>query len=185
MQVPYSERSSVSPCVCHQTCTNCSSWHDLRLSRRSLCHWPTFHRVTMVRKKLLSLYYITYCCYIQQTCTNCSSWHDLLMAHGGLFPWPTFHAWGTIVRKKWLSLYYSTYGCYIYQTFTNCSSWHDLLMPRGGFCSLPTFYASVTETQNGNSGAPVIVHITIMSSFPCFYKLTRNLRFSWKLQQSQ
>ena len=54
-----------------------------------LCPWPTFYgRVTMVRKKLLCIYDMTYCCYIPQTCTNFSSWHDLLMSRGGLFPWP-------------------------------------------------------------------------------------------------
>ena len=63
-----------------------------------------------------------------------------------------------------ISSYYSTYECYIRQTCTNCSSWHDLLMPLGGLCPWPTFHASVTETQNGNSGAPVMVPITIMSS---------------------
>ena len=66
-------------------------------------------------------------------------------------------------RKKWLSLYYSTYWCYIHQTCTNCSSWHNLLMPHGGLCHWPTFQASVTKTQNGNYGAPVMVPITIMS----------------------
>ena len=70
-----------------------------------------------------------------------------------------------MVRKKWLSPYYSTYWCYIHQTCTNCSSWHDLLMSRGGLCPWPTFHASVTKTQNGYSGAPVMVPITIMSSF--------------------
>ena len=70
-----------------------------------------------------------------------------------------------MVRKKWLSPYYNTYWCYIHQTCTNCSSWHDLLIPRGGLCPWPTFHASVTKTQKGYSGAPVMVPITIMSSF--------------------
>ena len=111
--------------------------------------------------------------YIHQTYTNCTcpSWHDLLMPLGGLCPWPTFHAWVTMVRKKWLSLYYSTYGCNIHQTYTNCPSWHYLLMSCGDLCPWPTFQASVTKTQNGNSGAPVIVSITIMSS----------LFWNWKL----
>ena len=153
-------------CYIHQTCTNCSSWHDLLIPRDCFCPWPTFHAlVTMVRKKWLSLYYSTYWCYIHQTCTNCSSWHDLLMPHGGLCPWPTFHAWMTMVRKKWLGPYYSTYWCYFHQTYTNCSSWHDLLMPHGGLCLWRKFHASVTKAQNGNSGAPVMVPITIMSSF--------------------
>ena len=152
-------------CYIHQTCTNCSSWHDLLIPHGGLCPWPTFHAwVTMVRKKWLSLYNSTYWCYIHQTCTNCSSWHDLLIPLGGLCLWPTFHAWVTMIRKKWLSPYYSTYWCYIHQTCTNCSSWHDLLMPRGGLCPWPTFHASETKTQNGNSGAPVMVPITIMSS---------------------
>ena len=102
--------------------------------------------------------------YIHQTCTNCSSWHDLLIPRGGLCPWPLFHAWVTMVRKKWLSPYFSTYWCYIHQTCTNYSSWHDLLILRGGLCPWPTFQASVTKTQNGYSGAPVMVPITIMSS---------------------
>ena len=138
------------------------------MPRCGLCPWPTFHTwVTMVRKKWLSLYYTCsiYWCYIHQTCTNGSSWHDLLMPRGGLCPWPTFHTWVTMVSKKWLSLYYSTYWRHIHQTCTNCSSWHDLLMPRGGLCPWPTFHASVTKTQNGSSGAPVMVPITIMSSF--------------------
>ena len=147
----------------HQTCTNCSSWHDLLMPHGGLCPRPTFHaKVTMVRKKWLSLYYSIYQCYIHQTCTNCSSWHDLLMPRGGLFPWPTFHASVTMVRKKWLSLYYSTYQCYIHQTCTNCSSWHDLLMPRGGLCPWPTFHFSVTKTQNDNTE-----NITVISSLVC------------------
>ena len=119
----------------------------------------------MVRKKWLSPYFSTYLSYIHQTCTNCSSWHDLLISRGGLCPWPTFHAWVTVVRKKWLSPYYSTYLSYIHQTCTNCSSWHDLLIPLGGLCPWPTFHAWVTKTQNGYSGAPVMVPITIMSSY--------------------
>ena len=103
-------------CYIHQTCTNCSSWHELLMPHGGLCPWPTFHAwVTMVRKKLLSLYYSTYECYIHQTCTKRSVWPDLLMPRGGLCPWPTFHAWVTMVRKQWLSLYYSTYWCYIHQ----------------------------------------------------------------------
>ena len=105
MRVPYSDRS-VLPCIrvsvrlfrkkwlspfystyvwyIHQTCTNCSSWHDLLIPCGGLCPWPTFHAwVTLVRKKWLSLYYSTYECYIPQTCTNCSSWHDLLIPCGG------------------------------------------------------------------------------------------------------
>ena len=40
----------------HQTCTNCSSWHDLLIQCGGLCPWPTFHAwVTMVRKNWLSL----------------------------------------------------------------------------------------------------------------------------------
>ena len=40
----------------HQTYTKCLSWCDLPCG--GLCHWPTFYaRVTMVRKKWLSLYY--------------------------------------------------------------------------------------------------------------------------------
>ena len=62
-------------------------------------------------------------------------------------------------------LYYSTYWCYIHQTCTKCSSWRDLLMPHGNLCPWPTFHASVTKPQNGNSGAPVMVPITIMSRF--------------------
>ena len=87
------------------------------------------------------------------------------MPHGGLCPWPTFHSWVTMVRKKWLSLYYSTYWCYIHQTCTNCSSWHDLLMSLDGLCPWPTSHAWVTNAQNGNCRAPVMVPITIMSSF--------------------
>ena len=83
---------------------------------------------------------------------------------GGLCPWSTFHAWVAMVRKKWLNLYYSTYECYIHQSYTNCSSWHDLLMPCGGLCPWLAFHALETKTQNGNSGAPVMVPITIMSS---------------------
>ena len=97
-------------CYIHQTCTNCSSWHDLLIQHGGLCPWPTFHAwVTIVRKKWLSLYYNNYRCYINQMCTNFWSWHSLLIQHGGLCPWPSFHAWVTMVRKKWLSLYYSTY----------------------------------------------------------------------------
>ena len=66
---------------------------------------------------------------------------------------------------KILRPYYSTYWSYIHQTCTNCSSWHDLLIPRGGLCPWSTFHASVTKTQNGFSGAPMMVPITIMSSF--------------------
>ena len=97
---------------------------------------PTFHaRVTMVRKKRLSLYYSTYWCYIHQTCTNCSSWHGLKMPYGCLCPWPTFQTWETLVRKNLLGLYYSTCCCYIHQNCTICLSWHDLLMPHDGLCS--------------------------------------------------
>ena len=63
------------------------------------------------------------------------------------------------VGKKWLSPFYNTYSC------TNCSSLHDLQMPYGGLCPWPLFHAWVTKTQNGNSGAPVMVPITLMSSF--------------------
>ena len=97
-------------CYIHQTCTNCSSWHDLLMLCGGLSPWPTFYAwVTTVRKKWLGLYlvyYSTYWCYIHQTCTNCSSWHDLLMPHDGLCPWSTFHAWVAMVRKLWLNLYY-------------------------------------------------------------------------------
>ena len=138
----------------------------LLIPHGGLCPWPTFHAwVTMVRKKWLSPYYITYWCYIHQTCINCSSWHVLLMPCGGLCPWPTVHAWVTMVRKKWLCPYYSTHWSYIHQTWTNCSSLHDLLIPHGGLCPWTTFHASVTKTQNGYSGAPVMVPITIMSSW--------------------
>ena len=136
----------------------------------------------MVRKKWLSLYYSAYWCSIHQTCTNCSSWHGLLMQHGDFCPWPTFHAGVTMVRKKRLSLYYSTYECYIHQTYTNCLSGHDLLMPRGGLCPWPIFHASVTKTQNGNSGTPVMVPITIMSSYSYFYE---NVIFLYILQYIQ
>ena len=140
------------------------------MSHDGLCLWPISHAlVTMVRKKWLSLYYSTFGCYIHQTYTYCLSWHDLLMSHGGLCPFPTFHTWVTMVKKKWLSLYNSIYGCYIHQTYTNCSPWHDLLMPCGGLCPWPTFHASVTKTQIGNSRAPVMVPITIMSSFKCTF----------------
>ena len=124
------------------------------------CPWHTFYAwVTMVRKKSLNLYHSTYWCYIHQTFTSCSSGHDLLIPWGGLCHWPSFHTWVTMVRKKWISLYSSTctYWCYIHQTCTKCSSWHYLLMPRWGLCPWPTFQATVTKTQNGNSGAPVIV----------------------------
>ena len=30
-------------CYIHQTCTNCSPWHDLLMPRGGFCHWPTFH----------------------------------------------------------------------------------------------------------------------------------------------
>ena len=115
--------------------------------------------------------YSIYWCCIHQTCTNCSSWHDLLMQRGGLCPWPIFHTWVTMVRKKWLSLYYNAYESYIHQTCANCLAWHDLLMPCGGLCPWPTFHASVTKTQNGNSRAPVMVPITIISSFLVPYRL--------------
>ena len=91
------------------------------------------------------------------------------MPRGGLNPWPKFRAWVTTVRKKWLSLYYSTFWWYIHQTYTNCSSWHDLLMPRDGLYPWPTFHVSVTKTQNCNSGAPVMVPITIMSNLMWFH----------------
>ena len=121
------------------------------------------------------LYYSTYWCYIHQTCTNYTSWHDLLIPHVGLCPWPTFHAWVTMIG---FCLYYSTctYKCYIHQTYTNCLSWHDLLTTHGILCPWPTctFHASVTKTQNGNRGAPVIVPITIMSSFclTCYFGMS-------------
>ena len=157
----------------HQTCTNCSFWHDLLKPCGGLYPWPTFHAwVTLVRKKWSSLYCSSYLCYIHQTCTNCSSWHALLMPRGGLCPWPTFHAWVTVVKKKWLNLYHSTYWCYIHQTCTNCSSWHDLLIPRGGLYPWPTFHASVTKTQNGNSMAPVMVPVTKMSSWISVFFVT-------------
>ena len=154
-------------CYIHQTCTNCSSWHDILMRRGGLCLWPTFHAwVTMVRKKWLSLYYSTYWCYIHQTCTNCSSWHDLLMRCGGLCPWPTFHAWVTMVRKKWLSLYYSTYWSYIHQTYTVhldmiywikvwCQWWFVFLTYISRFSDQDTIW---------QQRAPVMVPITIMSS---------------------
>ena len=92
------------------------------------------------------------------------------MPHGGLCPWPTFHAWVTMARKKLLSIYYNTYECYSHQTCTNCSSWHDQLMSCGGLCPWPTFHASVTKTQNGNSGAPVIVMVPkILCTFICYF----------------
>ena len=81
------------------------TWSIL-IPRGGLCPWPTFHaRVTMVRKKLLRLYYSTYCCYIHQTCTNCLFWHDLLKPHGALCPWPTFHASVTIWLERNGSVY--------------------------------------------------------------------------------
>ena len=139
---------------------------------------PSVHTsVLPVRKKWLSPYFNTYWCYIHQTCTYCSSWHDLFIPRGGLCPWPTFHAWVTVVRKKWLSPYYSTYWCYIHKTCTNCSSWHDLLIPCGGLCPWPTFHTSVTKTLNGNSGAPVMGPITIMSSMPLY--LCHDVIFTW------
>ena len=115
-----------------------------------------------VRNKWLCPFYSTYWCYIHQTCTDCSSWYDLLIPRGGLCPWPTFHAWVAMVRKKLLILYYITNWCYIHQSCTNCSSWHDLLIPHGGLCPWPTFHAWVTKSQNGSSGAPVMVRITII-----------------------
>ena len=138
----------------HQTYSNCSSGHDLLIPRGGLCPWPTFLTwMTIVRKKSwLSLYNSTYGCHIHQTYTNCSSWTWSSDATWWFVSLTYIHALVTMVRKKSLSLYYSTYGCYIHQTYTNCSSWHDLLMPHGGLCPWPTFYASVTETQNGNSG---------------------------------
>ena len=143
-------------CYIHQTCTNCSSWHDLLIPCCDLCPWPTFHAwVTMVRKKWLSPYYSAYWSYIPQTCTNCSSWHDLLIPRGGLCP----------------DLHFSL-QCYIHQTYTNCSSWQGLLMSRGALCLWPTFHASVTKTQNSNSGAPVMVPIKIMSSYHLRYVKT-------------
>ena len=88
-------------CYIHQTCTNCSPWHDLLMPPGGLCPWPTFHAwVTMVRKKWLSLFYVAYECYIHQTYTNRSSWHDLQMPCGGLCPWPTFHASVTKRKRK-------------------------------------------------------------------------------------
>ena len=135
-----------------------------------------------VRKKWPSPFYSTFWCYIHQTCTNCSCWHDPLMPHGGLWPWPIFHAWVTMVRKKWLSPYYSTYCCYFHQTYTNCSSWHGLLMPHGGLCLWPTFHASVTKTQNGNSRAPMMVPITIMSSFGHNFERYRDFIFGMHTQ---
>ena len=86
----------------------------------------------------------------------------------GFCPWPAFYTWVTMVRKKWLSLYYNAYECYIHQNYTNCSSWHDLLMPPCGLCPWLSFHASVTKTQNGNCGSPVMVPITIMSSSHTF-----------------
>ena len=139
----------------------------------------------MVRKKWLSPYFSTYLSYIHQTCTNCSSWHDLLISRGGLCPWPTFHAWVTVVRKKWVSPYYSTYLSYIHQTCTNCSSWHDLLIPLDGLCPWPTFHAWVTKTQNGYSGAPVMVPITIMSSlfFNARFTISMLLGCIWRCDE--
>ena len=91
--------------------------------------------------------------------------------------WPTFHAWVTMVRKKWLSPYYSTYWCYIHQTCTNF---------------LQIFHISVTKTQNGYSQAPVMVQITIMSSYikkyPVYCKRANVLAvkdFSAKLKPPQ
>ena len=37
-------------------------------------------------------------------------------------------------------------------------------MPHDGLCPLHTFHATVTNTKNGNSGAPLVVPITIISS---------------------
>ena len=69
--------------------------------------------------------------------------------------------WPCLGRNGYVYIY-STYWCYIHQTCTNCSSWHALLMQRCGLWPWPTFHASMTKTQNGNSGAPVTV--TVMSS---------------------
>ena len=56
-------------------CTNCSSWHDLLMSRGGLCPWPKFHAwVTMVRKKWLSLYYSIYWCYIKKNLHQLFIW---------------------------------------------------------------------------------------------------------------
>ena len=107
-----------------------------------------------------SEYYSTYGYYIHKTYTNCSSWHDILMPHCGLCTWHTSHTWMTMVRKKWLSLYYARFT----KLYTNCSSWHNQLMPHVCLCLWPTFHASVTMTQNGKSGALVMVPITILSS---------------------
>ena len=141
---------SAYQCYIHQSCTNCSSWHDLLMPHGGLCPWLIFHAwVTMVRKKWLSLYYSTYWCYIHKTCTNytciyldmiywCHMMVCVLHLHITL-EWP------------WLGrnccIYHSSYRYYIHQTFTNYSSWHDLLMPRGGLCPSPTFHAWVTMVR--------------------------------------
>ena len=54
-------------------------------------------------------------------------------------------------------------------------------MPCGGLCPWPTFHASVTKTKNGNSGAPMMVPITIICSITHYIHLsllhTKNLEF--------
>ena len=153
---------STYECKFHQTCTNCSSWHDLLIPHGGLRPWPTFNAwVTMVRKKFVKsvLQYLL--------ALHSPNLHQLF-----ILTWSTDATWWfvslTYISRLSdhgpLSLYYSTYECYIHQTCTNCSSWHDLLMPCDGLCPWPTFHASMTKTQNGNSGAPVMVPITVMSS---------------------
>ena len=154
----------------HQTYTYCSSWHDLLTPRGVLRPWLIFHAwVSIVRKKWLSLYYSTYWCYIHWIYTEFTPtvhldmiyWRHVVICVLDLY----FTLEWALLGMKLLSLYYSTYGCYIPWIYTNCSSWHHLLTPRGDLCPWPAFHASVTKTKNGNSGAPVMVPVTIMSSF--------------------
>ena len=57
--------------------------------------------------------------------------------------------------------------------------WHDLLMPHGCLCPWSTFYASRSKTQNGNSGAPMMVSITIMSSWIWVNFRTLSIKHCW------
>ena len=58
----------------------------------------------------------------------------------------------------WYLKFYASQNEIISQNRLTCYFQHH-------WCPWPTFHASVTKTQNGNSGAPVMVPITIMSSF--------------------
>ena len=81
-------------CYIHQTCTYCSSWHDLLIPCGGLCPWPSFHAWVT--------WWLGRNCYVHITVTIGATFtklaptvhFDMIYSYHVviLCPWPTFHA---------------------------------------------------------------------------------------------